>query len=214
MAVSLANNHTNDFFPRGYADTKANLDSFGVAYFGNETNTIIEIKGVKVGLFGYLMWASMEDRSKITASIRELKNNGAELIIAYFHWGDDRSNVPNASQRRIGRFAIDSGADLVLGAHPHVIQGIEEYKGKNIVYSLGNFAYGGNANPADKDTFIFQQTFTFENGVLQDTNETNIIPAYISSVRHRNNYQPTPADGAEAERILGRIKSYSDMIER
>jgi len=135
-------------------------------------------------------------------------------VIAYFHWGHDRTNVPNDSQRRVGRFAIDNGADLVLGAHPHVIQGIEEYKGKNIVYSLGNFAYGGHANPEDKDTFIFQQTFTFIDGKLQNTNETNIIPTYVSSLRHRNNYQPTPAEGAEAERILARIEKYSEMIPR
>jgi len=216
MAVSLGNNHTHDFLAKGYQDTKDNLTAFGVAYFGNETNTIIEINGIKVGLFGYLVWTSGEvnHRSKIIASIEDLRARGAELVIAYFHWGHDRTNVPNDSQRRVGRFAIDNGADLVLGAHPHVIQGIEEYKGKNIVYSLGNFAYGGHANPEDKDTFIFQQTFTFDNGVLQETNETNIIPAYISSLRNRNNYQPTPAEGAEAERILARIEKYSEMIPR
>jgi poly-gamma-glutamate synthesis protein (capsule biosynthesis protein) len=62
------------------------------------------------------------------------------------------------------------------------------------------------------DTFIFQQTFSFIDGVLQDTNETNIIPAYISSLAHRNNYQPTPAEGTEAERILERIEQYSQQI--
>jgi len=216
MAVSLANNHTDDFFAKGYQDTKDNLEAFGVAYFGNETNTILEINGINVGLFGYLVWTSGEvsHRSKIIASINDLRERGAELVIAYFHWGLDRENVPNASQQRVGRFAIDNGADLVLGAHPHVMQGIEVYKGKNIVYSLGNFAYGGHANPEDKDTFIFQQTFTFNNGALQDDNVTNIIPAYVSSLRHRNNYQPTPAEGAEAERILGRIERYSNMIRR
>jgi poly-gamma-glutamate synthesis protein (capsule biosynthesis protein) len=101
---------------------------------------------------------------------------------------------------------------LVVGAHPHVIQGIEVYNGRNIVYSLGNFAYGGHANPEDMDTFIFQQTFTFIDGVMQDDNEFNIIPAYISSVRGRNNYQPMPVEGAEAERILGRLERFSSLI--
>jgi poly-gamma-glutamate synthesis protein (capsule biosynthesis protein) len=80
------------------------------------------------------------------------------------------------------------------------------------VYSLGNFAYGGHSNPADKDTFIFRQTFTFVGGVLQDDNETEIIPAYISSVRNRNNFQPMPVEGDEAERILERLERYSAQI--
>ena len=211
-AVSLANNHTEDYFEKGYNDTIEILEDAGVAYFGNEFNTILEIKGVKVGLFGYLMWAWMEDESKILASIEELKENGAELIIAYFHWGEEYVHTPNQSQRRIGRFTIDNGADLVLGAHPHIVQGIEVYNGKNIVYSLGNFAYGGHANPPDKDTFIFQQTFTFVDGILQDTNDTNIIPAFISSNRHRNNYQPMIAEGDEAVRILERLERLSNQL--
>jgi len=214
LAASLANNHTDDFYEKGYQDTKDNLTAFGVAYFGNETNTILEINGIKVGLYGYLAWTSVEDRTKtrIRASVADLRERGAQVIIGYFHWGFDRANVPNPSQIRIARFAIDNGTDLVLGAHPHVIQGIEVYKGKNIVYSLGNFAYGGHYNPEDMDTFIFQQTFTFIDGVLQDTNDTKIIPAYISSLTNRNNYQPTPAEGTEAERILERIERYSQQI--
>ena len=70
------------------------------------------------------------------------------------------------TRKPLGHLAIDEGADLVCGHHPHVLQGIEEYKGKNIVYSLGNFCFGGNAYPSDMDTIIFQQTFTIDqNGV-------------------------------------------------
>jgi len=214
-AASLANNHTDDFFAKGYQDTKDALTEFGVAYFGNETNRIIEIKGIKVGLYGHLVWHdSREMRNKTKASIDDLKEKGAELIIGYFHWGVDRANVPSSQQRNHAHFAIDNGTDLILGAHPHVIQGIEEYKGKNIVYSLGNFAYGGHMNPEDKDTFIFQQTFTFDNGVLLEDNEINIIPAYVSSLRNTNNYQPMIAEGDEAERILGRIERFSAQIGR
>jgi len=136
------------------------------------------------------------------------------LIIAYFHWGIETHYRPSSHQRDLGRFTIDNGADLVLGAHPHVIQGIEVYKGKNIVYSLANFSFGGNRRPFDMDTFIFQQTFTFENGVLQDTNETNIIPARTTSALTYNNYQPTPVEGEEAERILNFIQELSDELNR
>jgi len=212
--VSLANNHTDDFFDKGYQDTKDALTEHGVGYFGNETNSIMEINGIKVGLYGFLMYTDMEDRNKVTKAVNDLRDRGAELVIGYFHWGSMYTYHPNESQRRIGHHAIDVGTDLVLGAHPHVIHGIEEYNGKNIVYSLGNFAYGGHQNPPDKDTFIFQQTFTFENGVLQEDNVTNIIPAYISSLRNTNNYQPMIAEGDEAERILKKIEKISSEIGR
>ena len=83
--------------------------------------------------------------------------------------------------------AIDNGADLVLGHHPHVLEGIEVYNGKNIVYSLGNFCFGGNSNPSDKDTMIFQQTFTVQNGELVEDNVTNIILyVYLLYLRNRD----------------------------
>jgi poly-gamma-glutamate synthesis protein (capsule biosynthesis protein) len=107
-------------------------------------------------------------------------------------------------------FSIDNGADLVLGAHPHVLQGIEEYNGKQIVYSLGNFCFGGNKNPKDKDTMIYVQRFNFKNGELI-SQEYDIIPCSISSVTNRNNYQPTPLEGKEAERVMEKIKKYSDF---
>ena len=93
----------------------------------------------------------------------------------------------------------------MLGHHPHVIQGVEKYKGRYIVYSLVNFCFGGNSTPSDMDTMIFQQTFTVgKNGMLQDS-QINIIPCSISSDPGWNNYQPTPAQGQEAERIMNKI---------
>ena len=214
-AVTLANNHIKDFHERGYRDTVEALEAEGVSYFGNEFNTIVEINGIKVGLFGSLMWYDGKDnRKRIAAAIEDLRQRGAQLVIAYYHWGEEGSNVPSAYQRTIGRFTIDSGCDLVLGSHPHVIQGIEEYKGKNIVYSLANFCFGGNNNPADKDTIIFQQTFTFDEGALQDTNETNVIPVRVSSDRSRNDFMPTVAEGEDAERILQRLQDYSDKLTK
>ena len=113
----------------------------------------------------------------------------------------------------LGRLAIDEGADLDAGHHPHVLQGIETYKGKNIVYSLGNFCFGGNSAPSDMDSMIFQQTFTVtEDGVTAD-NVTNIIPCSISSEYGYNNYQPTPSQGDEADRILAKIEERSSWIE-
>jgi poly-gamma-glutamate synthesis protein (capsule biosynthesis protein) len=212
-AVSLANNHSNDFLARGISDTVEHLSAEGIAYFGNEFNTILEINGINVGLFGFLTWGDTAPHKRsIKASLDYLQDNGAELIIAYFHWGSELHTTPSAGQRELGRFSIDNGAHLVLGAHPHVIQGIEEYNGRNIVYSLANFSFGGNRNPASLDSFIFQQTFTFDSGLLLDTNETNIIPVRTTSARNYNNYQPTPAEGTDAERIMEKIKQLSEAL--
>ena len=212
-AVTIANNHTIDFFDKGYRDTIAALEAEGIAYFGNEFNTLMKVNGIMVGMFGYRVWNSAGfNQDRITASIEYLRENGAQLIIAYFHWGVEDSNIPEPYQMYMGRFTIRQGADLVLGAHPHVIQGTEVYMGRHIVYSLANFCFGGNANPRDQDSFIFQQTFTFYDGVLQPDDDTNIIPIFVSSVRYRNDFQPTIAEGEDAARIMDRIARYSAKI--
>lgn len=212
-AVTIANNHTIDFFDRGYRDTAAALEREDIAYFGNEFNTIMEINGIYVGLFGFRVWNDGSyNRSRITNAINDLKDRGAQLIIAYHHWGVERVTYPEQYQINMGRFTIQQGAHLVLGAHPHVLNGVEIYQGRNIVYSLANFSFGGNANPPDQDSMIFQQTFTFVDGELQEDNETNIIPVFVSSVRYRNNFKPTIAQGYDAERILGRIRRYSEAL--
>ena len=214
-AATLANNHSGDFLEAGYLDTQENLEAEGIAFFGNETNAVLKVNGVNIGLYGFLTWNdTQEHRSQVIAATNELKERGADLIIAYFHWGIETHYRPTSDQQSLGRFAIDNGADLVLGAHPHVLQGIEVYKDRNIVYSLANFSFGGNRNPFDMDSFIFQQTFTFENGLLLETNETNIIPIRTTSALSHNNYQPTIAQGQAAERILGLIESLSDELNR
>ena len=211
--VTIANNHSQDFFLRGYNDTRDALTAEGIAYFGNEFNTIMEVNGITVGLFGHRVWQNCAwNRGRIAESVRYLQERGAQLIIAYFHWGVERDNFPQPYQTEIGRYTIRLGVDLVLGAHPHVIQGIEEYQGRFIVYSLANFSFGGNANPADQDSFIFQQTFTFYRGVLQPDTYINLIPIFVSSVRGRNDFRPTIAEGEDGERILGRIARYSEPL--
>lgn len=212
-AVNLANNHTFDYFQKGYEDTMKHLKNAGVGYFGYENHLIKEIKGVKVGLLGYTGWSDTPTlRNQIKKDINSLKNKGVQIILVNFHWGVERSYVPNQTQKSLGRFTIDSGADLVVGHHPHVIQGIEEYKGKFIVYSLGNFMFGGNRNPSDKDTFVFQQTFHVKGNKLTDKKEIKVIPFSISSVSHRNNFQPTPLTGKAADNLKAKIVSLSKQI--
>ena len=210
-AVSIANNHTLDFLDKGYQDTLMTLEEAGVGYYGYEHKYITEVRGIKIGVLGYYsMKATDKLKGEIEQAIDELKNEGTDLVIIMFHWGIERDYWPNSAQTELAYFSIDKGADLVLGSHPHVLQGIEEYKGKQIVYSLANFCFGGNKNPKDKDTMIYVQRFNIKNGELL-SQEYDIIPCSISSVTNRNNYQPTPLDGDEAERVMKKINKYSDF---
>ena len=213
-AVTLANNHSRDYGAQSLTDTRNTLDSAGVVHFGYDVTKVVEVKGVKVGLVGIYELIDHTGRAQqVKDNIAKVKSEGADIVIVIFHWGIERDAAPNSHQTMLGRLAIDEGADLVCGHHPHVLQGIETYKGKNIVYSLGNFCFGGNSNPSDKDTMIFQQTFTVTKEGVKDDNVTNIIPCSLSSEKNRNNYQPTPATGSEAERILKKIKDRSALIK-
>ena len=214
-AVNTANNHSHDYGEQSFDDTLAALDDAGIVHFGYDETAVMDVKGIKVGLVGiYELYDHLEREQQLKDNIAKVKADGAQLIVAIFHWGNETETVPDSNQTTLGRIAIDEGADLVCGHHPHVLQGIETYKGKNIVYSLGNFCFGGNSSPSDMDTMIYQQTFTIDaNGVKKD-NVTNIIPCFISSAAYDgyNNYQPTPAEGDEATRILGKINERSSWI--
>lgn len=129
-----------------------------------------------------------------------------------YHWGIEREYKQNVVQESIARYTIDNGADLVLGHHPHVLQGIEYYKGKYIVYSLGNFVFGGNCNPNDKDTMIFQETFHYENDILKSTS-IEIIPCSLSSRNNLNDYQPNILEGEEQQRVLRKVLENSTNLE-
>ncbi|MCH6266352.1 CapA family protein [Neobacillus citreus] len=212
-AVNLANNHIHDYLQRGYTDTIEALKNQQIGYFGYENQYITTVKGVKIGALGFEGWQdTREVRNKVSQGINQLREQGAQIVLVHFHWGVERQYVPTASQKSLARFTIDSGADLILGHHPHVVQGIEEYNGKFIVYSLGNFMFGGNRNPSDKDTYVFQQTFHLENGVLTDKKEINVVPFSISSVSSKNNYQPTKLKGPEFDRVKKKIIDVSNKI--
>lgn len=212
-AANLANNHSKDYGEQSYNDTMDALDEAGITNFGYDRVAIKKVKGIKVGLVGtYVLADGLGVKDSMEKNIQDLKDEGAQVIIASFHWGEEKAEYPNDVQVELAHAAIDAGADLVLGHHPYVLQGIEQYKGKNIVYSLGNFCFGGNMYPSDMDTMIFQQTFTLKGGKLQEDNVTNIIPCSISSVEDYNNYQPTPAAGEKETEILNKITQRSQGL--
>ena len=204
-AVTTANNHSWDYGSAGQASTDAALDAAGVAHGGREKSFLYTTKsGLTIGVycddFAF-------DRTHIADSIAALREQGAEVVICAFHWGEEKVYTPNGNQISWGRIAIDAGADIVYGHHAHVLQPVEYYNGGVIFYGLGNFSFGGNIYPSDMDTAILQQQFVRELDGTLTMGDTIVIPCSISSVADRNNYQPTPlAEGSEAyDRVMSKL---------
>ena len=212
-AVNVANNHSHDYGDQGFADTKENLKKAGITTFGYNETALMEVKGVKIGLVGiYELHDHLEREHQVRVNIQKVRAEGADLVFVVFHWGNEKDTVPDENQVTLAKLAIDNGADLVVGHHAHVLQGVTTYKGKTIAYGLGNFCFGGNSAPSDMDTMIFQQTFTLDTDGSVTSEEPNLIPCRISSDYYINNYQPTPATGDEADRILQKIRERSEGL--
>ena len=208
--VTLANNHSGDYGAQSLTDTEQHLAESGIDYCTGDTIVIKEVNGIKVGLIGiYVLDEGVGRASQVQRTIEAARNQGAQITVVAFHWGSEKSESPDETQRTLAHLAVDSGADLVVGHHPHVLQGIELYEGKYIVYSLGNFCFGGNSAPSDMDTMIFQQTFQISQGGSVDGGSINIIPCRISSQANWNDYCPTPAAGESGQSILNKINERS-----
>ena len=212
--VNLANNHIWDCEQQGIYDTINTLKENNIGYFGEGYKHIEEVNGLKIGFLGYRgFYIDNNVLNGITSDITSLRNDGANVVVVFFHYGEERQYYNNKEQERVSKHTIDSGADIVIGGHPHVIQGVEIYNGRTICYSMGNFSFGANKNPSDKDTFIYQQTFRLnDDGTVSYSNHT-IIPCRISSRTDWNDYRPTLLTGSDSERVINRLKEYSSNYE-
>lgn len=208
---SLGNNHTLDYGPQSLTDTENVLDQAGIVYGYNEhVATYTTESGIVIGIVSANLLAQTQERANyIRDGIKKLREEGADLVIACCHWGIEEDHYPNDYQKTTAHQIIDWGADAVIGNHPHVLQGVELYEGKMICYSLGNFCFGGNRNPQVKDTAIFQQTFTFVDGELQNNISAKMIPCTISSTNSVNDFQPTVASGERKATIIEELNEYS-----
>lgn len=204
--VNLANNHAFDYKEQGYADTREALADVGVGFWGDEELYLTQQGDVTVGCVGYNLFNIEPDLSEVLPQhIAALQEQGAQLVIVNFHWGYEYGLYVNEYQQRTARQAVDAGAGLVLGHHPHVLQGAERYKGVSILYSLGNFAFGGDEDLKDRDTLVFRQSFApGEDGSLV-AGDILLQPAYLSTSDVYNNYSPWPVFGDEAERIAAKV---------
>jgi len=207
--VNLDNNHTDDFGPAGYADTKRALEQAGVGYFGRGLIDRRVVRGVEIVNLGYRGGAP-DVRARMTREVGRESAHG-ELVIVSFHWGVEGYYATHPTQYALGRAAIDAGAALVVSHHPHVLQGIEHYRGRNIAYSLGNFVFGANSQPADTDSIIYQQRFTVEAGRITSVRQ-EIIPVRISTERSHNDFRPVLLTGVEAHRVLAKVARLSAAL--
>lgn len=189
--VSLANNHTLDYGQRGYDSTLEVLDNMGVPYVERDASTVVTTpNGLTIGVYGAVYYQL--DVEDMTAEIAALKERGCDLIIFAPHWGVEKTYTPTAEQVAVGHAAIDAGADIVWGSHPHALQPIEEYNGGVIFYSLGNFSFGGHNMPEDFDTALLQQEVIRDSAGNVTLGSLSVVPCCISSITRWNNYQPTP----------------------
>ena len=204
-AVTLANNHALDYGFEGRSATMEALKEAGVSYGAREQSFLYTTEsGLTIGVycddFAF-------DRAHIADSIASLRERGAEIVVCAFHWGEEQMYKPAQNEIDWGHIAIDAGADIVAGHHPHVLQPVEYYKNGVIFYSLGNFSFGGNANPTDTDSVILQQeVFRGPDGMV-NLGTLNVIPVSITSTPGRNDYQPMPLEeGTEAyNRVMEKL---------
>lgn len=212
-AANIANNHSHDYGEKSFQDTVQTLEENGIKTFGYDDVAVLEVKGIRVGMFGiYELDDHLERIPQVKQDIAKLKDQNVDIIVAVFHWSNELVTVPDENQVTLAHLAIDEGADVVVGHHPHVVQGIDEYKGKMIAYSLGKFCFGGNTHPTEMDTFIFQQKFILDGKRNITGSEYKVIPCRVSSETTYNNYQPTPLVGEEVKETMDKIEERSQEI--
>lgn len=200
-AVSLENNHVMDHGDEGYEDTKEALRNAGVIYSNSEEIGIFEVNGIQIAMLSYLCIDRYDKPvgdfdnlyDKVASDIAATKAD-YPLVIVSFHWGNELDYLPTERQIKMGRLAVDSGADLVVGHHSHRMNPVEQYNGVYICYSLGNFCFAGHKKPKDMNSFIFQTRFRFSKTGEVSNLGFRIIPIRITSVKDRNNFVPTPID--------------------
>ena len=203
--VTLANNHTEDYGKAGYESTVKSLGEAGVWFVEeNKTQLLTTESGLVIGLYADAFDFSTADIQK---NVKSLRDQGAEIIICAFHWGVEGSYRPTAEQKKFAHAAIDAGADIVYGHHPHVLQPVEEYGDGYIFYSLGNFSFGGNNFPKDLDSAIIQVHLIRDEDGKVVLDGMTWIPVSITSMEVQNNFQPTPyKEGTkEYDRVISKL---------
>ena len=236
-AVSLANNHLMDYGAQGLFDTLDTLDHSRVLHFGAGRSLaearaplVLERGGVRLAFLGYFFLGDRnieplevlaapgkpgvagdhEDEAKMLRMVKEdiaAARTQADLVIPFFHWGKEGQHVPEPYQVRLAHAAIDAGAAAVFGSHPHVLQGMELYRGAPVLYSLGNFVFGGNWDPKPKDGVLWKGRFT-----SAGYQSSELVPLQTDHYPEAP-VQPFVLEGEAGKAVLRHLAEYSTSFE-
>lgn len=189
--VNLANSRSHDYGKDGYYDTSLLLNHEGLSTFGYDRIILKTVNQSKIGFLGIdVLDDELRPAKLLEKNIKLAENIGSDIIVVCMNWGEPADVKPNNSQKKWAHKAIDLGADLVLGYHPERLQGMEEYKGRYIIYSLGNFCFGAQEEPDYWEAAIYKIKFLIQDGNLLKVEKPEKIPCSISSEDIINNYQP------------------------
>jgi len=219
--VAVVNNHMHDYLQEGFDDSLKLLEQGGIKWFGTneykssnielgsvkvDKKEIIEKDGFKIGLLSYYGFnTAFATDTMIDRDVKYLKEEqGVDYIICYVHWGGQGTYPVDQRQKSYGRKLIDKGVDLVVGGHPHVIQGMEVYNGKHIFYSLGDFMFVGRSTPKDPDGLMIDlKLILTEDGNIIE--EFKYIPVLWGGNSKSNEYTPKVGSDVEIERGLKKL---------
>lgn len=208
--VNIANNHYIDYGRSGRESTRAALAEAQIGFSGYTYRSIANVRGYKIGFAGCRETVFLENREAVYRDLQYLKEQDCDVIIYSCHWGKEYSPEHNSSQIRMADYALKYGADIVVGTHPHCVQGIEYRRGGVVLYSLGNLIFGGTHDMTTFDAAIMQAVLQFEEGKYQGVT-LKILPVLTSSSIPENNFQPIFAPDADYKRIMQLIQNDSDM---
>lgn len=215
-AVTLENNHSYDYLDIGYSDTIDNIKKVGVAYTNYDTPAVINVKGLRVVMISLCLFETdfSDEMLEHVQNYVNMYKQKDTIIVMNAHWGIERDKNPDSTQIKAAHAMIDAGVDLVIGHHPHVPQGIEVYNGHYIFYSLGNFAFGGNAKANQPETLMVRAMFGRDDEGNAALSRVSVIPCLTTSTgTDVNNYRPTPLYGEKAAKVMEKLLQLSSQVD-
>ncbi len=204
-AVNLSNNHAGDYGVKGRNSTMAALAQAGVGMFNDTTAYLYHKGNVTIAFVGFVGTGFFTRKQAYFKLIADLRAAGANAVVCTMHFGKEYASVHNQQQENMARAMIDAGADLVIGHHPHVLQGMEVYQNRNIFYSLGNFVFGGNAEVRALQCLVTQVKLTFDDQGVYLGQQARVYPAHISGDAQNNDYQPRLVTGEDALAVFATL---------
>ena len=204
-AVSLSNNHTGDFGNAGRKSTRSALENAGVSWFDATDAFYYERDGMTVAFCGFWRAGYYARREEYVQLIQSLRQKGADVVVCMLHFGQEYSPLHSEEQTEMARTMIDAGADLVIGHHPHVVQGVEVYRNRTICYSLGNFLFGGNAAVRANECLIPRVTLTFDDSGEYLSQQVRLYPGNSSGNAEVNDYHPRLVENDAAKAVFALV---------